>query len=188
MARTVQDAKLGSRTARAGLASAGKPYYRALHEGLHLGYRKAKSAGKWVARWYLGDGGYKVETIAQADDTADANGTDILNFRQAQDVARKKYDAHQHAAKAPPEPAGAYTVGDAIAEYLAYLDEKKKTARDARWRAEALILPQLGNVACADLTKDVLSQWLNAAARSGPRLRTRSGEQQKHRHIDGEEG
>ena len=184
MARTVQDAKLGSRTARTELAPAGKPYYRALHEGLHLGYRKGKSAGKWVARWYLGDGSYKVETIAQADDAADANGIDILNFRQAQDAAREKYDEHQRSALGPPEPERPYTVGDAIRAYLDFLETHRKSAADARYRADALILPELGEVVCADLTKTMLQKWLNATAKTAPRLRTRAGQAQKFREID----
>ncbi len=55
MARTVRDAKLESRTARAALKPAGKPYWRALDEGLHVGYRKGQGAGKWVVRRYAGD-------------------------------------------------------------------------------------------------------------------------------------
>ena len=108
MARTVKDEKIGSPTARAGLAPNGKPYYRALHEGLHLGYRKGKGAGKWVARWYLGEGRYRVETIAQADDKNNANGVDIVIFRQAQDAARKLYAEHQRVCEAEPEPAAPY--------------------------------------------------------------------------------
>jgi len=108
MARTVKDGKIGSPTARAGLTPSGKPYYRALHEGLHLGCRKGKGAGKWVARWYLGEGRYRVETIAQADDKNNANGVDIVIFRQAQDAARKLYAEHQRVCEAEPEPAAPY--------------------------------------------------------------------------------
>jgi integrase len=186
MARTVQDAKLGTRTARAELAPSGKPYYRTIEEGLHLGYRKGKHSGKWVVRIYdKSEGGYKVETIGTADDTGDPNGTDILNFAQAQKLARQKYDERQRAAKvaAEPAPKPPYTVRDAIKEYLAFLETNRKTARDARWRAEALILPELGNAACADLTKDLLKRWLDAAAQSAPRLRTRAGETHKYRDI-----
>ncbi len=37
MARTVQDAKIGSREARGKLKVSGKPYYRLIDQGLHLG-------------------------------------------------------------------------------------------------------------------------------------------------------
>ena len=53
----------------------GKPYYKAIGEGLHLGYRKGATVGKWVVRRYTGDQNYIVETIAVADDIEDADGT-----------------------------------------------------------------------------------------------------------------
>ena len=46
MARRVRDSDLETRAARGKLKARGKPYYRAIGEGLHLGYRKGdKSAG-----------------------------------------------------------------------------------------------------------------------------------------------
>ena len=59
MARTVRDAKLETRSARAKLPADGIPRYRGLDQGLHLGYRKGKTGGKWVVRWYSGSA-YKV--------------------------------------------------------------------------------------------------------------------------------
>src|SRR4051794_21346336 len=91
MARTVRDASLETRTARGRLVASGKPYYRAIDPGLHLGYRKGKTGGKWVMRWYVGDGDYQVETLATADDTGDADGVAVLDFRQAQALVRSKY-------------------------------------------------------------------------------------------------
>ncbi len=43
----------------------------------------------WVVRLYVGDQQYKTETIGHADDTEDANGSDVFNFWQAQEEARK---------------------------------------------------------------------------------------------------
>ncbi len=55
MARTIKDTSLDTRTARAKQKSRGKPYYRKLEEGLHLGYRKPRGrkgkpavSGKWT--------------------------------------------------------------------------------------------------------------------------------------------
>jgi len=91
MARTVRDASLGSRTARADLDPSGQPYYRNLEPGLlHLGYRKPKSgAGKWLARVYAGDGDYRHYPIGVADDLADADNKLFFSFKQAQECARK---------------------------------------------------------------------------------------------------
>src|SRR3984885_10546974 len=91
MARTVRDAKLETRTARAALKSAGKPYYRAIDEGLHLGYRKGQTAGKWVMRRYAGGQSYIMETIGTADDTIDADGAVVFSFAQAQALARQRF-------------------------------------------------------------------------------------------------
>jgi hypothetical protein len=84
MARRVRDAILESRTARAKLQKRGKPYYKALSPGCHLGYRRNTGGGRWVARIYVGDRDYRVEAFADADDTRDADGVSVLNFWQAQ--------------------------------------------------------------------------------------------------------
>lgn len=185
MARTVRDSKLDSRSARAKLTARGVPYYRAIDPGLHLGYRKGKSGGKWVVRWYAGDGAYVVETIATADDTADGDGVAVLSYAQAQEAARAKRVARDRAAKGlPAEGGGPYTVKACIGEYLDFLEGNRKSARDARWRAEALILPTLGNIVCAELTKKQIEHWRDATAKASPRLRTRQGAAQQHREID----
>jgi integrase len=71
-----------------------------------------------------------------------------------------------------------------IEEYLEYLERERKTAKDARWRAEALILPQLGNIACVDLTADRIRGWLDKTAKTPPRLRTRDGRKQQYGDFD----
>ena len=95
MARRTPDARLESRESRSRLDSRGKPHYRLLEPGLHIGYRRLKGrkgrpgvAGTWVARHYVGGRSYVVEKIGTADDFSDADGTIILNFAQAQDKAR----------------------------------------------------------------------------------------------------
>jgi integrase len=184
MARSVRDAKLDSRTARARLKPSGKPYYRALDPGLHFGYRKGLAGGRWVMRWYTGRGAYQVETIGTADDKADAgNGDVVLDFRQAQTLAREKHLQHTRIAKGLPAEGGPYTVRGCLEEYLSFLERNRKSARDARYRAEALILPQLGDLPCTELTAPILRKWLEAAAAAAPRLRTRKGEAQKYRDI-----
>ena len=110
MARTVRDANLETRTARTRLKVAGKPYYRSIDPGLHLGYRKGHAGGKWVMRWYVGDQNYKIETIGTADDSADADGIAVLDFRQAQALIREKYVELTRVAKGLPAKDGPYTV------------------------------------------------------------------------------
>lgn len=184
MARTVRDASLETRTARARLKPSGKPYYRAIDPGLHLGYRKGKAGGKWVMRWYIGDAAYQVETIATADDSADADGVAVLDLRQAQALVRQRHVEHTRVAQGLPAEDGPYTVQSCIDEYLAFLEASRKSAKDARWRAEALILPSLGEISCTDLTAAKLRRWLEDVATAPPRLRSRKGAEPRHREID----
>ncbi len=184
MARTVRDANLGSRTGRLALAPSGKPYYRAIDPGLHVGYRKGRDGGKWVLRRYIGDGTYQVETIATADDKADADGVAVLDFKQAQARIRELHVERARDAQGLPTEEGPYTVRRCVTEYLDWLDRNRKSARDARYRAEALILPELGEVACADLTAADLRKWRDKIADQAPRLRTKKGKDQKYRAVE----
>jgi integrase len=184
VARTVRDATLESRTARARLKLSGKPYYRSIDPGLHLGYRKGVAGGKWVMRWYVGEGDYRVETIGIADDTADADGVAVFDFKHAQALIRQRHLEVVRVARGLPAKDGPYTVRACVEEYLAFLEANRKSAKDARWRAEALILPELGKVACADLNPVGLRKWLAGAAAAAPRLRTRKGNDQQYRKID----
>nr|WP_294523565.1 site-specific integrase [uncultured Rhodopila sp.] len=179
MARTVRDAKLETRTARAALKPSGKPYFRAIDEGLHLGYRKGKSAGKWVLRSYAGAQCYKLETIGTADDTIDADGAAILSFSQAQAVARERFLHAKRMAAGGPVASGPYTVRDAINEYLVFMEQNRKSARDTRWRAEALIIPSLGDTTCSKLTTRTLREWHSGLTKVAPRIRTKKGNTQR---------
>ena len=184
MARAVRDSKLDSRNARAKLATSGKPYYRSIDPGVHLGYRKGVSGGKWVVRCYVGEGEYKVQTIGTADDKADADGVAVLDFRQAQALAREKHVEYVRVSKGfPTRQDGPYTVRACVGEYLSFLESERKSAADARYRAEALIFPALGDIPCAELTTAKLRQWLGDAAIAAPRLRTRRGEPQRFRAV-----
>jgi integrase len=187
MARTVRDANLETRSARARLKTGSKPYYRAIDPGLHIGYRKGAAGGKWVMRWYVGDGSYMVETFATADDTADADGVVVLDFRQAQRLIREKHVELSRIAKGVPARAVPYAVRQCLNEYIDFLDRSRKSGKDSRYRAEALILPALGEVICADLTTPRLHRWLEDTATSPPRRRTRPGREQQYGDLDGED-
>src|SRR5262249_47830328 len=144
MARTIRDTNLESRTARSRLRARGKPYYRSIEPGLHLGYRKSRSgAGKWIARHYIGDQAYQLETIGVADDYSDGDGVAVLSYRQALIKARERMVARAHHAAGKQGP---LTVRDAVATHLEVMDGHRKSGYDARHRAEAFILPKLGNV------------------------------------------
>ncbi|MDQ6703763.1 MAG: site-specific integrase, partial [Pseudomonadota bacterium] len=150
---------MDSPAARAKLKASGKPYWRAIDTGLHLGYRKGLNGGRWVCRRYLGAGQYEVATVAIADDHSPADGASILDFFQAQRRAREV--ATQ--TKAPEK--NAFTVAAALAVYFERLaHEGSRSMADAQRRARFHILPGLGAILVADLTRDTISKWLTGMA------------------------
>jgi integrase len=191
MARRTPDAKLESRESRSRLASRGKPHYRLLEPGLHIGYRKPKGrkgrpavAGTWVARHYLGRRSYVVEKIGIADDFSDADGAIILSFAHAQDKARTHMVRRARLANGVGGP---LTVRTAIECYLELLEANGKNTVDARHRAKAHIEPTLGDVEVGSLTTTVLAKWLAKRAKMLPRARTKPGKPQQYRTFDGSE-
>jgi integrase len=164
MGRTVQDANLSTRSARQSLAVQTKPYWRSIHEGLHVGYRKGKRGGKWITRWYNPrQKTYREETLATADDTTDANGTTILNWKQAQEQARHRAE-YLHA-EATGGHVGSYTVADALNDYHRSIEQEGRNATDSRNRSALYILPALGKIPLADLRAQELRKWLADVAR-----------------------
>jgi len=88
MARSIRSSTLHTRSARLRLPVAIKPTFVRIGKGLGLGYRRNKSGGVWVMRVADGKRGSWARTIGAADDFAEADGNDVLNFWQAQDKVR----------------------------------------------------------------------------------------------------
>ena len=117
MARTVREAKLETRSARLKLAPRSEPYWRAIHEGAHLGYYRGARSAKWVARFRVpgaSSKGYLKHTLGEADDYADADGDGFLDFRQAQDAARTWFEKMASGSRERTS----FTVADALDEYM----------------------------------------------------------------------
>ncbi len=176
--------KLDTRTARRELDVRGKPYYQKVARGLHLGYRKGKTGGRWVLRAYV-DGDYQVDAFATADDTHDADGDLVLDYWQA--IAAAKARLRTLKGLGDERPAGPVTVATAMADYIEFLREHRKTARDAELRNNALINPVLGHVELERLKTNQIRAWLRNLARAPARLRTRPGETQNTRGHDAED-
>jgi integrase len=166
MPRKVRDKDIESRTARAKLRASGKPYWRALSPGLHLGYRKGKYGGRWVVRWYIGEQSYKVETMpGVADDHADPDGSDVLDFGQAQEAARRLYIA---ATQRTGHRGAPQTVAQAVASYVDWLRDHAKTATDTEWRLNRHVVPLIGSRLVADLGADDIERVQRAMVRRDP--------------------
>lgn len=152
MARTVIDAKLSKREQRIRLPERKEPYWMTLNEGEHLGYYRGRLVGKWVAR-HRAPGGvanYQRTTLGEADDNADADGSIILNFRQAQDAARKWLELVH---RSEGRRTGDYTVSDALDDYLEGF--QGRDLANTRRRIEAIIRPDLGGKVVSKLTVDL---------------------------------
>jgi integrase len=180
MARTVQDSLIGTREARRKLKVSGKPLYRSIDTGLHLGYRKGKRGGKWVVRWYAGDGRYKVLTIGTSDDAQDADGEIVLNFSHAQARARVLFVKSQREEMGlDPAPRGSYTVRDVLDEYMIdYRARSDRATNTMLLSINANILPDLGDIEIARLNRKMIRDWHQTLAKRPARLRTGQGQKQ----------
>ena len=174
MGRTVRDHRLENRAARERLRPAREPYWRAISSGCHIGYYRGPQGGTWIARSRRGGGakGYFQRRLGDADDIQDADGTDILNFRQAQEKAWTWWESLATAAGRRPER---YTVADALDDYLERFTGK--SLEKTRHTIERHIRPVLGDRPVCELTTAELTKFQSElATRRSVYRANRSGE------------
>jgi hypothetical protein len=87
LARTVRNAKLDTRSARARLSAKKSGYWVPISRGFALGYRKGPKGSVWLAR-LIDSKGRREVTLGAADDVLDADGERILDYAQAQARSR----------------------------------------------------------------------------------------------------
>lgn len=171
MARTVQDVRLDTRSARARLTEQKKPYYRLIEAGKHIGYYRGSRGGTWSARVYR-DGRYVEAKLGTADDIRDANGMDVLSFTDAQTKARAWFD--QQARLEHGESTGPYTVAQACDDYLAdYIRRGGKDETNARGRLQR-IKTALGRVEIAKLKAKQVKGWHASIGEGGALTRSQA--------------
>ena len=178
MARNLHSTDLRNREQRLRLGVRKKPYWMTLNEGEHLGYYRGRRVRKWVAR-YRRPGitsKYQEFTIAEADDCADADGSKILSFEQAQKAARNWFAKIDQNGK---QKSRAYSVSNALDDYLRGFSGKD--IANTRRRIEAIIRPQIGGHDTAKLTAKIIMEWHLALANAPARLRTAPGAVQNYR-------
>jgi integrase len=184
MARTRKDARINTRSARTSLQQRKEPYWRSISKGLAVGYYKGATSGAWIAKHFSTATGRRKASLGVADDFEDADGIRVLSFDQAQAKARDwaTLKAQEDTGEVQ---AGAFTVAQAMTEYLAHLTKAKRKPQDRTAAiAKAHILPTLGKVELAKLTHGKVKAWRDALAETAPRLRTRPGQEQAYRAID----
>jgi integrase len=174
MARAARKSSLETRSARIKLRVRRAPYFAKIAKSLSLGYYRGAVAGSWIARFYRGSGGYETTAIGIADDTVDADGVKVFDYWQAQDQTRQ-WGERQRLIAAGSLRKGAYTVSDAVTDYLAEIQAEKKPAavQGAKYVFDAWILPELGAIQIEKLTTDRLNRWRNKLATQPKRVRTK---------------
>ena len=165
MPKTVSEIRLQERSARARLTVKHHPYWRSISEGRHLGYYRGRRGGSWIARCRPPDGGdYLTKALGTADDLVDADGAEILNWRQALDEALAWFEQVE---KPGFIEAAELTVQTAVEEYAAMRDARdsaragRPLRSDGRSRLTRYVVvdEQLAKVRLLDLTESDLKAW-----------------------------
>jgi integrase len=168
MARTVKEARLQERTARAKLAVRHHPYWRTISEGLHIGYYRGVRSGRWIAR-YRQPGTqdpYQTITLGSADDFTVADGETVLSWKQALDSAGNWFEKIERGESTVMTSA---TVEDVVKAYIAMRDERdtvragRPKRSDASYRLSSYVINDncLGKTKLVDLTEADLSGWIH---------------------------
>jgi integrase len=167
MARKIRDSRLETRQARLRLPVPAdrEPYWRLIHLGLHIGYRKSTRGGIWMVRFKQGDK-YIKKTLGHADDTQDSNGTTILSYTEVQKLAQ------QYALK----DFSPLTMSQATENYLAWFKDHRKGYKETELNINAHILPTFGKTLVSELKTLQIKAWLNKLAATPARKRSGMGE------------
>jgi integrase len=165
MARSSKNTAIDTKARRLKLAIQREPHwFKIAGAPAHLGYRKTGDGeGNWIARYYSKEHGRRFESLGKADDSPTDMGSE----------------------EPESEAVEAYTVAQAVADYIA---DRERTKRKAQTRArlivDAHIKPTLGQIQVAKLTHGKLKAWRDQLASSAPRLRTSPGKPQAFRIVD----
>jgi hypothetical protein len=169
MARTVRNAKLDTRSARAKLSLNKSGYWVPIARGFALGYRKGSKGGMWLAR-LIDKEGRRETSLGPADDVLEPDGMRILDYAQAQSKAREWLSLLSHKSDSGP-----YTVDQCLDHYIAeYTRRGGKALSRVVGSIAAFIRPRLGKYEVDSLTATIIKHWQTEIATAPPRLRTRS--------------
>jgi len=192
MGRTKRSAKLDTWNARKKLPM-GKMHQEPLAPGQYLAYRRPESgaAGSWFARLKL-DGKILQARLGTADDYSTANGAGVLTFASAQTKSEEWFELQSDEARLArdgvPRKKGPFTVAEAMEAYFENAEHRgvKGVVRD-RQRAAAWILPDLGRLEVAGLTRPRIEAWHRKMAEAPPRRRVGlAGPKPPRRRKEGE--
>jgi integrase len=169
MARTTRAPSLQSRDGRLRLPRGDDINWQTIHEGLAIGYRNGRRGGSWWARRRHGSRYVKVR-LGIADDTKDADGHTVLDYKQAHRKALELNDAEIEANE-KPIIASAYTVGQVLTEYLRSHRLHGKGADQTEKTVKAHILPYFEDRLVEALTAREIQRWFEKLATAPARIR-----------------
>lgn len=178
---------LSTRTRRRNLPPNGRKRWARVAKGRALGYRRTGDRpGTWYVRMHVGEGAYRMEALANADDFADADGETILTFGQAFEIAlawQPDLDAGDEDSREP------ITVRRAVERYLEWYKVHRRSYDRMRYNLRAHVLPELGDLKVEDLTSVRIRKWHQKLAEKPARLRggqlreIKTEEQQRARKV-----
>lgn len=155
MARNARSSQLENRTQRLKLIPRGKPYTARVGAGVRLGYRRRTLGGRWSVIAADGKGGNWQKDFADADDYEGANGTAVLDYWQAQDMARRLARSGKGNEVASDTP---ITVAKALDNYAADLKNRGGDVGNAA-RARGHLSAAMLQKSVALLTANELKRW-----------------------------
>ncbi|OWQ98393.1 tyrosine-type recombinase/integrase [Sphingopyxis witflariensis] len=163
MTRRLTETAITSRSARKALEDG--IYWRGIDPDVHIGYRKGKRGGRWLARWYVGDQKYSQAKLGTADDVLSEGN---LSYEAAVKAARVTVE--QARLRVRLEAAGPpVTVKSAVETYTAMRDARDTVRKGRPSRSDAssrltlhvLSKPKLAEKALCDLRDHHLKTWLS---------------------------
>jgi integrase len=163
MARRLRSATLETRTARLKLAVRKKPYTARVAPGVRVAYRRNEIAGSWSVIAANGKGGNWMKQFASADDHEESNGTDILDFWQAQERARIIARGHREPDADNGKP---ITVCEAVERYEADLKTRGGDAYNAQ-RVRVHLTDALAKETVALIAYGRFRKWRDGLLKKG---------------------
>jgi integrase len=76
------------------------------------------------------------------------------------------------------------TVASSVESYIEFLEGNRKSGREARYAADAFVLPAFKKIKLDELTADQVRKWHAGLAKAPARVRTGKGNEQKFRSGD----
>jgi integrase len=185
VARLITKSPVGTRTSRRALKVNPKPYWTQITPGRSLGYRKNGTRdGVWIAR--LKDGPFRREgRLGLADDVADADGVQVLDFSQAQKAADRWFLTALTEATGQTARRGKYSIKMAVEDYMKALENRgAPDVRNARYDLDAHVLPALGEIAVSAIRRPRISAWRARIASSRRHTHRKDDSKRKDGHVE----